>query len=65
MDVRSEMQRAELEIRAALAGSPGQAMSDLMQCYDSREPAEKDAFVAALIGRLATTKSLARNRSAA
>jgi hypothetical protein len=50
MDIRSKMQCAELEIRAALKGSPGAAMGKLMEAYSLCDGAEKDAFVAALLG---------------
>lgn len=57
MAVLDQMRAAEAEIAEALAVSPSYAITRLMGAYERRNPEEKEAFVAALIGRVATTEA--------
>jgi hypothetical protein len=50
MDVRSELNSAEIQIRRALEYPPGKAMSVLLDAYYAQTESGKDSFVAALIG---------------
>jgi hypothetical protein len=52
MNARSEIQAAEIEIRAAFTRSVGSAMNELLMAYRNRSPSDQDTFVAALIGHL-------------
>lgn len=61
MDVRSEMQYAEMEIRTALGGAPGSAVKYLVEAYERREAPQKDSFVAALIGHLVSMHAASAN----
>jgi hypothetical protein len=68
MDVRSEMQHAEMEIRTAMGSSPGSAMKYIIESYERRDGLQKDSFVAALIGHLVSIRAVsssAKNASLA
>lgn len=58
MDIRSEMQCAEMEIRGAFGGSPGAAVKCLIGSYERREAIQKDSFVAALIGHMVSMRAV-------
>jgi len=57
MNIRSEMSCAELEIRKALERTPGTALHNLMEAYNSRPALEKEVFVAALVGHLVSARA--------
>ncbi|HEY0224607.1 MAG TPA: hypothetical protein VGC38_08845 [Pseudolabrys sp.] len=54
MSVESDLRKAELEIRAWTAPNTprNDAINGLLEAYQYRDEAQKEAFVAALIGRL-------------
>jgi hypothetical protein len=58
MDERSDMSLAEKDIRLAFAKPAGLAINELMAAYSRRAPADRDAFVAALVGNLISLRAL-------
>jgi hypothetical protein len=56
MNVRSEMRNAELAIRAVVASDPSSAMTSLMELYAESEA--KEAFVAALVANLVSSRAV-------
>jgi hypothetical protein len=59
MNVNSEMQSAERQIRSALQARAGLALHELMQAYIACDELGKDSFVAALIGHLVAQNAVA------
>lgn len=53
MDVLSEMQDAELEVRGIMAGPPASAMTGIIEAYNRRPEDQKEAFVSVLAARVA------------
>ncbi len=56
MDVRSDMQNAEIEVRDLLAQSLGNAVNGILEAYISRSSSEREAFVSVLAARLVSAE---------
>ena len=57
MEIASEMQSAEIELREILAQSPGQALEGIMEAYTLRDATEREALVAVLAGRIVSSEA--------
>lgn len=62
MEVHSEMQAAEMEIRRLLELAPAQAMTGIVESYNRRSLQERDAFVAILAARITVSSAIERER---
>ena len=62
MDVRSDMQNAEIEVRDLLAQSLSNAVKGIVEAYLSRSSSEREAFVSVLAARLVSAEIIKRSR---
>lgn len=53
MDILSEMQAAELEVRQIMSASPASAMTGIVEAYNRRSEDQREAFVSVLAARVA------------
>lgn len=64
METRTPLQAAEMKLQSILSDHPRRSkITELMDEYDRRQGEDREAFVAALIGRVAINAALAARQT--